>query len=64
MKIDAKKLKIIMAKHCMCSKELAQECGLAHTTICSYMNGSKEPSLKNLGKLAKALDVAVETLIV
>lgn len=63
MKIDSKKLKIAMAKQCMCSRELAKECGLSFSTICSYMNGTKAPSLKNLGKLANALDVDVETLI-
>ncbi len=63
MKIDTKKLKIAMAKQCVCSRELAEKCGLSFSTICSYMNGKKTPNLKNLGKLAKALEVDVETLI-
>lgn len=63
MKIDSKKLKIAMARKCMCSRELAKKCGLSFSTICSYMNGKKAPNLKSLGKIAKALDVDPETLI-
>lgn len=63
MRINSKKLKIAMARKCMCSRELAEKSGLSFSAICSYMNGTKAPNLKSLGKIAKALEVDPETLI-
>ena len=63
MRINTKRLKIAMATKCMNSRDLAQKAGLNFSTICSYMNGSKQPTPKSLGKVAKALGVDVTEII-
>ena len=41
---------------------LAKKCGFSNTTLSSYENSRKIPSLSTIAKIAKNLDVSIERL--
>lgn len=63
MKIDFQKLQIAMASACMNKSELAAASGLSRVSITKYFSGGRQPSIKAIGKIAKALDVPVTDII-
>ena len=52
-------LKTIMRYKGISQVMLAERTGLTETTISRYMNGTREPSLSNLEKMAKAVGCKV-----
>lgn len=52
-----------MARKCMSSKELAEKANVSYDSIVSYLAMRREITPKTLGKIAKALEIDVETLI-
>ena len=63
MKIDNKKLDLIMAQKCLSSEKLSQMANVSQVTIARMRNGSQKPRPMTIGKIAKALGVKVEDLI-
>ena len=64
MKIDIEKLKIAQANKCMTNHDLCRVAKIGHVTLIEIKNGSrKNPNLKTIGKLAKALNVDVTDLL-
>lgn len=64
MKLDIEKLKIFQAQNCLENKELAEKAGINIASLQRIKNGSHNPRLITIGKLAKALNVKVAELIV
>lgn len=63
MKINFQKLQIAMANACMNKSDLADSAGISRISISKYFSGKRHPSPKTIGKIAKALNVAVTDLI-
>ena len=63
MKLDIEKLKIFQAQNCLENKELAEKAGISITSLQRIKNGSTNPRLITIGKLARALSVEVTELI-
>lgn len=63
MKINLQKLQIAMANACVNKSELADNVGISRVTVSSYFSGKRNPSLKTVGKIAKALNVPVTEII-
>lgn len=64
MKIDVERLKIAQANSCLSNKELCESAKVGALTLIEIKNGKrKSPTLKTIGKLAKALGVDVTELI-
>lgn len=63
MVMDATKLKVAIAEREITIRELADKANLPSTTVSRIIRGSS-PSLRTLGKLAKALNVPVEDMVV
>ncbi|MBS6104475.1 helix-turn-helix transcriptional regulator [Megasphaera sp.] len=63
MALDAKKLYLLMAKHCLNACSLAQKAGVSRATISLILNNGRQPNTDTVGKLAKALDVDVNALL-
>lgn len=64
MKIDIEKLNIAQANKCLTNKELCKVSDVGYITLLEIKNGSrKNPNLKTIGKLAKALNVDVMELL-
>lgn len=60
MKIDNKKLTLLMANAELSALELAKISNVNEVTICRIRKGSQVARPKTLGKLAKALNCKVE----
>ena len=63
MKVNIQKLQIAMANACMNKTELADSVGISKITVSTYLSGKRNPSLKTVGKIAKALNVPVTEII-
>ena len=63
MKVNLQKLQIAMANACMNKSELAGSAGISRLTVAAYFSGKRNPSLKTVGKIAKALNVPVTEII-
>lgn len=64
MKIDANKLQLAMARNCMDPKDLAAVVECSVGSIRQILNGRRNVPVKKLGKIAKALEVDPETLLI
>ena len=64
MKIDKRKFDLALANAAYTLKELANKSGIAEVTICRITKGKQKARLSTIGKLAKALNVRVEEIIV
>ena len=63
LKIDKRKLDIAMAIKSYSSLELSQCSGISQVTITRIKNGFQNPRPETVGKIARALNVNVEDLI-
>lgn len=63
MIIDIKKLNLLMANQCMSLNELSEKSGVDPVTISRVKNGRQNPRPQTLGKIARALDTNVESMI-
>ena len=64
MKVDTEKLKIAQANKCMTNHDLCRVAKIGHVTLIEIKNGTrKKPTLKTIGKLAKALNIDVADLL-
>lgn len=63
IKINIKKLDLLIAKMGMSIKEFSKYSHINETTLCRIRNGKQVPSIKTIGKLAKALKVEPEEII-
>ena len=63
MKVDFQKLQIAMANNCMNKSDLAIAVGISRISISKYFSGQRNPSIKTLGRIAKALNVSVADLV-
>jgi transcriptional regulator with XRE-family HTH domain len=62
MKINPKKLELAMAKECMLVGDILKRTKISRATFTRLRNGSANTLPRNVGKVAKALDVSVEYL--
>lgn len=63
MKIDNKKLDLLMAEKCLTLEKLSKITGVSQVTIARMKNGSQKPRPITIGKIAKALGIKPEELI-
>lgn len=63
MILDRKKLQLLMAKQEMNVSDLARKGNVSHSSLYKYIKGTLNPSIKQIGKIANALNVEVEELI-
>lgn len=63
MKIDTSMVLIQMAKNCLTMRELAVKAGISCDCMYKLFEGKRNPKPATIGKIAKALDVDVETLL-
>lgn len=63
MKIDTNKVQIAMANACITSKELSELSGVSRESLTKMFNGKRNPKPITIGKIAKALNVKVESII-
>lgn len=63
MRINKQKLQIAMANACLNMDDLAILANVSRVSLTQYISGNTEPRTKTLGKIAKALNVPVESLI-
>lgn len=64
MKIDNNKLAIAMANECILCKDLCKKAGIAEVTLRQIKAGTRNPKPSTIGKIAKALNVKVQEIIV
>lgn len=57
MKINAKNLRVAMARKCMSSKELAEAVGCSYESINQILAGRRNVPTKKLGGICKAVGV-------
>lgn len=63
MKINNSKFNVAVANSCITMKELSELSGVNVTTLSRINSGKQIPSLKTIGRIAKALNVSVESII-
>lgn len=64
MKINSTKLKCAMARKCMSARDLAENANVSYDSIVSYLAMRRDITPKTLGKIAKALEVDPEMLLI
>lgn len=63
MKIDKMKIDVAMANKGCSAKELSKKSGVSQITIARLKSGVQKARPETIGKIAKALNVPVESLI-
>lgn len=63
MKIDTGVMIEAMANKCCSSRQLAELTGISENTIYRIKDEIHNPRIDTIGKIAKALDIPVNTLI-
>ena len=58
-----KKIRQIRKKQGLSQEQLAKMSGLSRYTIINFETGKRDPRIKDLSKIAKALNVSIEELI-
>ena len=61
--MNANKIKKQMELLGMSQKDLARETGLTESAISRFINGTRQPRLYNLIKIADALEMTVDELV-
>lgn len=64
MKVDANKMRLAMARKCMDAKDLAVSVECSVESIHQILGGRRNVTTKKLGKIAKALEVDPEMLLI
>lgn len=64
MKLDLKKVKLAMAAKCLSTRGLSERSGINYVTLVPYLSGKRDPKTEALGKIAKALEVDPEELLI
>ena len=63
MKVNKKKLQLAMANACLNMDDLATMANVSRISIAKYLSGLRNPKPKTIGKIAKALNVPVESIV-
>ena len=63
MKINNSAFNVAVATSCITMKELSELSGVNVTTLSRINSGKQIPSPKTIGRIAKALNVSVESII-
>lgn len=63
MKIDSRKLDLIMAAQCLTSEQLSKVTGVSQVSIARFRKGTQQPRPATIGKIAKALNVEIQEII-
>lgn len=63
MYLNTKALDIALANSMMSRTELAKASGVSDSTLCKAVNDKTDMRPKSVGKIAKALGVSVESII-
>jgi len=63
MKIDKRKLDMVMAVQCLTSEKLSDVTGVSQVSIARFRKGTQQPRPATVGKIAKALGVDVTEII-
>jgi len=61
--IDPDKLKAARVRNMLTLRELAAASGIDHNALWLYETGQRSPTLRNIRRVAQALDVEPETLL-
>lgn len=64
MKIDNRKLSVAMANECMTIKSLCEKAGVSEISFRKIRAGTRNPKPITVGKIARALNVTVQEIIV
>ena len=63
MRIDIRKLDMLIAKKCLTLEELSLLSNLSKASITKLRNGERQARLSTIGKIAKALGVDVTEIL-
>lgn len=63
MILDRNKLQLLMAKNEMNASDLAKRGNISNSSLCRYIKGTLNPSIKQIGKIANALGVEVQEIL-
>lgn len=63
MKIDNKKLELIMAMRCITLRELSKKSTISEVTLTRLKRNAQKPKPQTIGKIAKALECEVTEII-
>lgn len=63
MILDRNKLQLLMAKNEMNASDLAKRGNISNSSLCKYIKGTLNPSIKQIGKIANALGVEVQEIL-
>lgn len=63
MQLDKRKVSMAMAEAVITSAELSTKAGIHISTLIRALNGTQVPTPVTVGKIAKALNVSVESII-
>lgn len=63
MKLNPIKLQLAMAKACVTVGDLAVQSQVSRVALTRFTTGKSNPKPVTIGKIAKALDVTVESLL-
>lgn len=64
MKLDIEATRLTMAERCLCIADVGRKAGLANGTLYQIFQGKHKASVKTVGKIAKALGVSPEKLVI
>lgn len=64
LKVDKRAFIIARAKECLTTDELAEKAGIGRNTIARIENSKTNATPAIIGKLARALNVPVESLLI
>jgi transcriptional regulator with XRE-family HTH domain len=63
VKFDVNKYEFLIASKCLSEKELSEISGVGRATLSQIKNNIRKPMPKTVGRIAKALEVKVEELV-
>ena len=63
MILDRNKLQLLMAKNEMNASDWAKRGNISNSSLCKYIKGTLNPSIKQIGKIANALGVDVQEIL-
>ena len=63
MRISKTKLQIAMARKLFNAPDLAKEAGISYAEVSYLLSGKRNPTIKTVGKIAKALNIDVTEIL-